>query len=214
LRPEDFQSALETFQTNRLKGAIMGEIIERLDSSQWEVFRDLRLAALAESPTAFWSNHADEAAYGQHDWAAFVNAATWLVAWTATADLVHSRHSGPNGILGLLRRPELPAEPEIIGMWVAPPARRHGLGGRLLDEASTRAAADGARGLTLWVLEHNDGAARLYRRHEFHFTGEQMTLPRDPGVIELRMRKVLGAGRPAGSTHPTDRLFPPGQTCE
>jgi len=187
----------------------MDEIIERLDPTQWEVFRDLRLAALTDSPTAFWSDHAHEAAYAPHEWAAFVNAATWLVARTATADQLLSRRPRPNGILGLLRRPELPAEPEVIGMWVAPPARRHGVAGRLLAEASTRAAADGARGLTLWVLEHNDGAARLYRRHEFHFTGEQMTLPRDPGLIELRMRKVLGADRPAGSSHPTDRVVPP-----
>ena len=74
-------------------------------------------------------------------------------------------------------------------MWVAPPLRRHGIASRLLRAASTRALADGAHGVTLWVLEHNDAAARLYRRHGFHFTGEQMTLPRDSPVVELRMRK-------------------------
>lgn len=176
----------------------MNDLIEELDASQWEVLRGLRLTALADSPAAFWSSHAQEAAYRQHDWMEFVNAAIWLVARPATADRSAAFRPGPVGMLGLLRRPELPTEPEIISMWVAPPARRHGVASHLLRAAVTRSAADGARAVTLWVLETNDAAAHLYRRHGFHFTGEQIPLPRDPGLIELRMQKTLEVDRPGG----------------
>ena len=42
-----------------------------------------------------------------------------------------------------------------------------------------------------WILQHNKVGARLYSQHGFHFTGEQVAIPRDADTIELRTGKFL-----------------------
>ena len=79
-------------------------------------------------------------------------------------------------------------------MWVRPDVRRRGIAGRLVAGALRSAAAQHAQAVTLWVLESNPDAARLYARLGFAYTGENMALPRDPNERELRMRKVVTGG--------------------
>lgn len=160
----------------------MGVVIDRLGPEQWSVLRDLRLASLADSPTAFWATHADEAAFDQQRWDGFVRAAAWFVA---------TRDGQRVGIAGALTGPEEADEPELIGMWVAPQARGAGVGARLVDAVCEWATAQGAPAVSLWVLDGNDDARRVYARSGFTETGERMPLPRDPSQVELRMRKTV-----------------------
>ncbi|HEU5267775.1 MAG TPA: GNAT family N-acetyltransferase [Jatrophihabitans sp.] len=165
----------------------MSAMIDRLEPGQWAVLREMRLASLADSPTAFWATHADEAAFDHARWDGFVRAAAWFVA-TQSGQRV--------GMAGALTRPEESDEPELIGMWVAPQARRSGVGAQLVDAVCEWATAQDARAVSLWVLDGNDDARRVYVRSGFTETGERMPLPRDPTHVEIRMRKSLRAAGP------------------
>ena len=81
--------------------------IDRLGGDDWQTLRDLRLAALQESPNAFWAKLSDERRYSREQWTSFLGAVAWFVA---------RRDNDPAiGMAGLLQEE---AGPELIGMWV------------------------------------------------------------------------------------------------
>ena len=91
---------------------------------------DLRLAALRESPHAFWAKLSDEQRYSREQWTSFLGAVAWFVA---------RQDNGPAiGMAGLLQQDP---GPQLISMWVAPHQRGQGIGARL-----TRAVVDLATG--------------------------------------------------------------------
>lgn len=84
----------------------------------------------------------------------------------------------------------------VMGLAVAPEARRRGVGTALLAAAEEQARARGARKLSLRVLSTNESALRLYERLGFEREG----VLRDEFCINGRylddviMAKHLGAG--------------------
>jgi GNAT superfamily N-acetyltransferase len=161
----------------------MDVVMDKLEPQDWELLREMRLASLADSPDAFWATLADESGYDRYQWEAFVRAAAWFVASTGSGDRV--------GIAGALTRAEAPDEPELIGMWVAPAARGHGVGAALVDAVCAWATEQAAPVIGLWVIDGNDPARGVYLRAGFIETGERAPLPRDLNQVELRMRKEL-----------------------
>ena len=91
--------------------------VRRLDEQDWKTLRDVRLAALADAPHAFWATFQAESRFGQDQWRRFLKAAAW---WTA------SRSDHVVGVVAVLRRSETLDEAELIAMWVAPDERRRG----------------------------------------------------------------------------------------
>lgn len=157
-------------------------LVRRLGDDDWRALRNLRLAALEDSPDAFWAELHVEAAYSREQWRGFLRAALWFVA-----DCGGERV----GVVGVLPDPEVPEERQVIGMWVAPQARRRGVADQLLAACARWARGQGLRALTLWVLEHNEPARELYCRHGYELTGESAHLPRDETKREFRMRLLL-----------------------
>ena len=64
-------------------------------------------------------------------------------------------------------------EAEIVTLAVRPEARRHGLGGRLLDRVLIRARDQGAARLFLEVAHDNDRALALYASRGFEQAGRR-----------------------------------------
>ena len=158
----------------------MTATIDRLHENQWCELRDLRLAALADSPLAFWSTWAQEAGYDEPRWTSFLRAATWFVA---------TNRSRTIGGVGALLRPEIVDEPELIGMWVAPECRRSGVAASLLAACCDWALEQRHRAVTLWVVDSNEPARRLYEKFGFGDTGERARHPNDASGVEIRMRR-------------------------
>ena len=100
--------------------------VRRLGQQDWKTLRDVRLAALADAPYAFWATFEEESRFEQDQWRRFLKAAAW---WTA------SRDDRVVGVVAVLHRSETLDEAELIAMWVAPDERRRGTAARMLQAA-------------------------------------------------------------------------------
>ncbi len=158
--------------------------VRRTRDEQWQALRQVRLAALTDSPHAFASTLAREQAFDDDEWRRRASGTCWL-AWDGDR---------PVGTAALV--PDDVAEDalQIVGMWVEPAARGTGVAAALVEAACVHAAVLGAPEVCLWVAEGNERACRAYARWGFTSTGERQPLPSDPSRTEARMRRPLGPG--------------------
>jgi len=141
----------------------MAIAISRITPDDWPLLRDLRMASLRESPDAFGQRLDEAALFDDDDWIATARAASggdrrsWFIA----------RDGGrPVGLVQGRRRP--PDACLLFSMWVAPDARRLGVGRALVDAVDDWAREWGSKRVILWVLAGNEGAHRFYEQIGFH----------------------------------------------
>ena len=155
--------------------------IRFLNSQDVVIYRELRLQALIESPTAFASSYEQESCFSLTDFAArlrphdgsangifgaFVNDTNKLI-----------------GMLGFSRESRLKRVHigSLWSMYVLPEFRRRGVGAALLDEVLSHARRLGdLRQLLLTVTTNNLAACSLYRSRGF----ERFGLERDALFID------------------------------
>ncbi|MEC3992139.1 GNAT family N-acetyltransferase [Actinacidiphila sp. DG2A-62] len=156
-----------------------------LGPDDWPVWRDLRLAALAEAPYAFGSTLAQWQGDGDRE-------ERWRnrLAIPGSHNVVAAGPDGPVGMAGGVPG-EQPDAAELISMWVSPAARGRGVGDLLIAEITRWAAQRGATVLRLSVMPDNRAAAALYERHGFADTGERGDLLPDGVRREVVMAKAL-----------------------
>jgi ribosomal protein S18 acetylase RimI-like enzyme len=142
--------------------------IVRIGPADWEQFRDVRLASLAEAPSAFLSRYADWVDATAERWQARLrDVPLTLVARSGASVLgvVSGRRAGEEWV-------------ELISMWVAPPARGQGVARQLIDAVVSWGAAEG-RSTYLMVRSHNTRARRSYERAGFVDRGVPEGWPAD-----------------------------------
>lgn len=152
--------------------------LRTLGPDDWPLWRELRLAALADAPDAFgatlaeWSGEGDReerwrarlSIPGAHDLVAFLDdAPVGMVTGVPTDDA------------GLI---------ELISMWVSPAGRGRGVGDRLIQAVERWAAGQGAAAVRLSVMIDNPNAIALYERHGF-------TAPVAPEKADARERVLV-----------------------
>ncbi|MGW0802715.1 GNAT family N-acetyltransferase [Nonomuraea sp. NPDC002799] len=149
-------------------------VIVRLGPDDGERLREVRLRALQDTPDAFASPYAVEAAFPPGKWADRLadQSARWWVAESGGADV------------GLVCVKLEEAGAHLLSMWVAPEARGSGAGSRLVDEAVRWARSGGAEKVGLWAVDQNDAARALYARKGFTPSGRVMALPSNPALME------------------------------
>ncbi|MEE1940207.1 GNAT family N-acetyltransferase [Streptomyces sp. TRM 70361] len=167
--------------------------IRTLAADDWRIWRELRLAALAEAPGAFGSRLADWQGPGDRE-----------ERWRARLDLPGACHFAalladrPAGMAGGVPVPEPDGEggtAELISMWVDPVARGRGVGDALVRAVVRWASAAGFGTLRLSVMSGNAHAAALYRRHGFVPTGPAGGRLLPDGRREHVMVRTLRAAR-------------------
>jgi GNAT superfamily N-acetyltransferase len=158
-------------------------LVREVTPDDWELMRDVRLAALAEAPYAFGSSYAREVAFTEAQWRGrFSERSVAFFAYDESDDAT------PAGLAGVYA-PESTAD--LVSMWVRPGFRGSGVGEALIEATAAWAKAHSFATLFLWVTESNAPARRLYTRCGFTPTGETQPLPSDPSLPEIRMSRAL-----------------------
>jgi GNAT superfamily N-acetyltransferase len=161
--------------------------IGRASADDWEALKSVRLAALHEAPYAFGSTYDEERRWSDdswRDWAQKSDRAQEMVVFLAfdAGRCV--------GMVGGFKSSDDFAE--LGAMWVAPEARRRGVGRALVDAVVDWARSIGQRRVLLWVADANVGARDLYAAMAFEPTGETMPLPSNPEVEVARLERIIG----------------------
>ena len=151
-------------------------------------YRAVRLRAIQDTPMAFGSTYEREVLLTDEEWVARA------VRCSGGRDVgFMARCDGEYAGLALcLVDTEDATVGDLVSMWVAPEARRSGVGRMLIDAITAWAAARGVRTIKLMVTSVNDGAMEFYRRLGFERTGRTKPYPNDPAVVEYEMVRVVG----------------------
>jgi ribosomal protein S18 acetylase RimI-like enzyme len=179
-------------------------LVREITADDWELLRDVRLAALSEAPYAFGSTYAREAVFTQETWRGRVSSersvtffarqepgnavpADKVPADRVPADRAHADRA-PAGLAGVYVED---GAADLVSMWVRPAARGLGVGEALVAAAASWAKANDFGSLFLRVTESNGPARRLYERCGFSPTGESEPLPSDPALPVIRVSLAL-----------------------
>src|SRR5262249_43642813 len=151
------------------------------------LFKSVRLNALGESPSAFGSTYAREAAFTDAEW--FARLERWN-GQQGIGFLAMEKGKGC-GIAGALLDFEDPTRGQLVSMWTAPTHRRHGAGQLLVDAVVDWAKSRKIKTLTLMVVSTNGPAIRFYEKLGFAKTGRTEPYPNDPSIAEYEMSRAL-----------------------
>jgi ribosomal protein S18 acetylase RimI-like enzyme len=163
-------------------------VVREITAGEWELMRDVRLAALAEAPSAFGSSYAREVAFTEEQWRGRISERS--VTFFARAEPAGAASAGeaPAGLAGVYVED---GAANLVSMWVRPAARGLGAGKALVEAAAAWAKANDFAALFLWVTESNTPARRLYEGCGFTPTGKRQPLPSDPAIQEIAMSRSL-----------------------
>lgn len=159
--------------------------VRRIGPDDWKTWREVRLAALVDSPTVFPGELPRARDYDEDAWRNQVDPSygVWVLALAG---------SEPIGQIGAW----LPfgTNPTLVQTWVRPAWRGRQVGDALVTEVLAWAGEQRYHRVDLWVLETNLPARGLYQRHGFTPTGEYVPYPDGPSLREERMVRKLGRG--------------------
>jgi ribosomal protein S18 acetylase RimI-like enzyme len=160
--------------------------IRELGAGDWEIWKQTRLAALADSPDAFGRTYEEEVRIPDELWRQRVAEPT-VVQFVAELD------GRVVGVVASRIDPDEPSAADVFAMWVDPTGRREGVGRTLLGRAIEWAVAQGAADAKLTVTEGNTAAYDLYARNGFVEDGRREAL-RPGSPLHIRwMRRRIGA---------------------
>jgi GNAT superfamily N-acetyltransferase len=151
---------------------------------EWQILRDIRLAALRDSPDAFLATHAEQEALDEADWRRAISCGGMFLAYIPDVDATE-----PAGVVGGYQ--EVSHTVELMSMWVRPRSRGKGVGEALVAAVINWAKVRNATSVHLWVIETNKHARMLYERCGFSPTDECQPLPSNPKLTEVGMIRPL-----------------------
>lgn len=158
--------------------------IERVTPQTALVFRDVRLRALQDTPTAFSSTYARESQLPDEEW---MRRSVRLGSDAAAAMFLAFDGDRACGIAGSLVDEDNAQRAHVISMWVDPAYRRAGVGKDLIDAVVEWNRSRGVSETVLMVTSVNTGAIAFYERIGFRKTGVTGPYPNDPAIIEYEM---------------------------
>lgn len=154
-----------------------------MNEEEWVVLREMRLAALQESPTAFLSSYSEESAYKEREWRAEFERGEWTIEVSNDKKIA---------LVGITREQDTPPDECYLEyMWVRPGFRHRGVATDLIKNVLRRLFNLGFVTIWLWVLEGNEPARRLYEKCGFTSTGLTQRPHRGLSRSEELMRLIF-----------------------
>lgn len=161
-----------------------------LAEDEWTTYREMRLAALRQSPEAFAASVADEESYDE---------SLWRERMRRSARLLATRDGEPVGIVSVGQARDDDGDQdgvaELFGMWVDPAARGTGVAWQLVDSAAAHAREQGRSHLKLWVSVENGRAVAFYSSYGFRPADERRPMTTNASVLEAAMVLPLADDR-------------------
>ena len=142
--------------------------IHRLRRGEGERLRAIRLRALRDAPSAFGTTFEEAAAWPLDGWNRQLETLATFMATAGGCDV---------GLARGARDDRSRDGGYLLSMWVAPEARRRGIGADLIDAVVDWARSEGLARLLLDVGEANAPAIALYTQKGFVPNGVTGTLP-------------------------------------
>ena len=161
--------------------------IERITLGSALVFKDVRLRALLEAPTAFSSTFAKESAFPDEEWK------KRAMRWSSGPSAGFLAFDGDRGCGMVFSFAEEldPQRAQVVSMWVAPEVRREGVGRRLIETVVEWARGRRMRDVKLMVTSVNHGAIAFYECLGFRMTGKTEVYPNDSAIKQYEMVRAL-----------------------
>jgi ribosomal protein S18 acetylase RimI-like enzyme len=169
----------------------MAIFVRRFAAHEWTTYRDLRLRALADTPDAFGSTFAHEAARVDDDWR---DRLTKGARASHELPLIALSDDVPAGLAWARLDDQQPDLAQLYQVWVAPDFRGRGVGRRLVEAVVAWAQTTGIRVLRLGVTRGDSAAVRLYRRAGFLDVGDARPLRPGSHLQSQPMELVVTAG--------------------
>ncbi|MCU1730073.1 GNAT family N-acetyltransferase [Pseudomonas sp. 7P_10.2_Bac1] len=152
--------------------------IRLTETKDWMLLKQIRLAALLDTPTAFGVNYHTAAHYTDEQWKDRASS-------TGTAFWLAFDNERPIGMIGAAVSST--GRYNLIGMWIEPAARGSGIAARLVDQVKARATIQGFDGVFLDVAPENARASRFYLKQGFTFMDEWEPLESHPHILVQTM---------------------------
>lgn len=161
-----------------------------LSEAEWELYREMRLRALRESPDAFVADIATEEDYDEQLWRDRMNRSDRMICYSG---------DDPVGIASVRMNEALfENAAELFSLWISPSLRGEGLAAKLVVAASELAEKKGASQLVYWVGTDNARAVAFASSYGFRPT-EHRREPRTESArsegIEEELAMVLALRR-------------------
>jgi len=147
--------------------------IRPTETKDWMLLKQVRLAALLDTPTAFGVSYQTAATYDDEQWkerASTGGTAFWLAFdGDRPVGMIGAAVSSANRF-------------NLIGMWIEPAARGSGVAVQLVDAVKARAREKGFDRVFLDVSQDNARASGFYLKQGFIFLDEWGPLESHPHI--------------------------------
>jgi ribosomal protein S18 acetylase RimI-like enzyme len=169
-----------------------------LEADDWQDLRDMRLAALADSPKFFLSTHKKEERYKERRWRKEFRRGEWALAYL---------DGRPIGMAGVTWFKDIPkCDRYIEYLWIDPARRRKGIASAFARMIIDELADDRIGTIWLWVMDGNRPASDLYTSLGFEAVGKSSPLKKLPGRWEDKMALDLSCPYPETRAQPAGRV--------
>lgn len=154
--------------------------IRMTEEADWKILKEIRLAALLDTPTAFGVSYQTAIINSDEQWKQRASPTIYPKFWLAFQD---DKAIGMIGA-GIDKRNQY----NLIAMWVEPASRGLGIADALVNAVKSDSIDKGFDQVFLDVSPDNLQATRFYRKHGFVFIDEKKSLDSHPNIFVQAMK--------------------------
>ena len=157
--------------------------IRTTEERDWVILKEIRLAALLDTPTAFGVSYQTAVTHSDKQWRQRASSETQPKFWLAFEE------DKAIGMIGA--GVDQTDRYNLIAMWVEPESRELGVAECLVNAVKSDGINRGFKQVFLDVSPDNLKASRFYRKHGFVFIDEEKPLASHPHIQVQTMKWQL-----------------------